>query len=77
MLPPNLLRNFIKSFISGSIAQFFKTVFPLALNEAKIAFSVAPTEILGRVILFPFNPSFALAKIYPFFIYFYFLLQVF
>ena len=54
--------------ISGSIAQLFKIVFPFALNAANIAFSVAPTEILGKVIFVPFKPFFASAIIYPFLI---------
>ena len=37
---PNFLRNVIKSLISGSIAQFFNIVFPLALKAASKAFSV-------------------------------------
>ena len=65
IFPPNLLRYLIKSFISGSIAQFFSTVFPLALKAASIAFSVAPTEIEGKFIVAPFKPFFDSAIIYP------------
>ena len=45
ILCPKFCKNFIKSKISGSIAQFNKVVWPFALQAAKIAFSVAPTEI--------------------------------
>ena len=62
---PRFLRNFIKSFISGSIAQFFKIVLPLALKAASNAFSVAPTEIEGNFIVAPFRTFFAWAKMYP------------
>ena len=51
------------------MAQFFKTVFPLALYEASNAFSVAPTEIDGNLISVPFSPFFASAIIYPSFIF--------
>ena len=54
--------------ISGSIAQLIKTVFPFALNAAKIAFSVAPTDMLGKIIVVPINPFFASAIIKPFLI---------
>ena len=47
---PNFLKNFIKSLISGSIAQFFKIVLPLALKAANSAFSVAPTDTVGNLI---------------------------
>ena len=40
-------------------------VFPLALNAAKIAFSVAPTDIFGNFIVVPLKPLFASAIIYP------------
>ena len=59
---PNFLRNCIKSFTSGSIAQFFKIVLPLALKAAIKAFSVAPTEIYGNFIFEPFKPFFASAN---------------
>ena len=36
-------------------------VVPLAKLAAIIKFSVAPTEILGNLILFPFNPFGAFA----------------
>ena len=68
IFPPNLFKKIIRSLISGSIAQLVSIVFPLALNAAHIAFSVAPTEITGKLILAPFNPFFASAIIYPFFI---------
>ena len=67
--PPNFFKNKIKSFTSGSIAQFFKIVFPFALKAASKAFSVAPTEIVGNFITSPFNPFFASAIIYPFLIF--------
>ena len=51
ILQPNFLRNLIRSWISGSIAQFNSIVFPLAPYAANIAFSVAPTEIDGNFIL--------------------------
>ena len=51
ILPPKLFKNLIKSFTSGSIAQFLSTVLPFALNAASIAFSVAPTEMLGNLFL--------------------------
>ena len=38
--------------ISGSMAQFDKVVFPLAKHEARIKFSVAPTETLGNFIFY-------------------------
>ena len=49
--------------ISGSIAQFLSIVFPLALNAASKAFSVAPTEMWGKLIFDPFNPFLASAMI--------------
>ena len=45
--------NEIKSKISGSIAQFDSTVVPSAPHAAINAFSVAPTEIEGNLILLP------------------------
>ena len=45
-----------------------KLVVPFARLAAIIKFSVAPTEILGKVILAPFNPFLASAIMYPFFI---------
>ena len=66
MFAPNFFRNLIKSFISGSIAQLFKIVLPLALKAASKAFSVAPTEIEGNRIFVPLRPFFASAYIYPF-----------
>ena len=68
ILPPKLFKNLIKSFTSGSIAQFLSTVLPFALNAASIAFSVAPTEMLGNFISAPRNPFFASATMYPFLI---------
>ena len=38
------------------------------MKAASKAFSVAPTDTLGKVILFPFKPFFASAIINPFFI---------
>jgi len=55
ILAPADLRKFVKSFISGSIAQFFKIVFPLAKQAAIIVFSVAPTLILENLTVVPFN----------------------
>ena len=52
ILHPNFIKNFTRSFISGSIAQLFKIVVPLAWLAAIIKFSVSPTEILGNLILF-------------------------
>ena len=65
ILPPNLFKNKTRSFISGSIAQFSKIVFPFALKAANHAFSVAPTEMFGNLILAPLKPLFVSAKIYP------------
>ena len=65
ILEPSFFKNKIRSKISGSIAQFERTVFPSAPQAANIAFSVAPTEIEGNFILAPFNPFFASAIIYP------------
>ena len=45
------------------MAQFSIIVVPLALTDAKIAFSVAPTEIFGNLNFVPFNPFKADAKI--------------
>ena len=38
------------------MAQLSKTVTPLAHTDDNRAFSVAPTEILGNLILCPINP---------------------
>ena len=45
------------------MAQLFKTVLPFAPYAASNAFSVAPTEIDGNLILEPFNPFLASAII--------------
>ena len=50
------------------MAQLDIIVLPFALTAARIAFSVAPTEIKGNLIIFPFNPFLAVACMYPFFI---------
>ena len=50
---PAKLRKFVRSFISGSTAQFLNTVFPFARHAAIIEFSVAPTVILGNLIVPP------------------------
>ena len=63
MVPPNLFKKLIKSMISGSIAQFDSSVLPFAPNAASIAFSVAPTEIIGNFIFVPINPFKAVAYI--------------
>ena len=65
ILQPSFFKNFTKSRISGSIAQFDRTVSPLALKAANKAFSVAPTEIEGNLIFAPVKPFFASAIIYP------------
>ena len=57
-LHQHLFKKFVRSFISGSIAQFFKIVLPLAKHAAIIEFSVAPTLIFGNFIFEPL--------IYPF-----------
>ena len=44
-----------KLFISGSIAEFFNTVLPLAKTADIINCEVAPTLILGNLIIVPFN----------------------
>ena len=62
---PNFLKNVIKSKISGSIAQFDSMVLPSAPQAAINAFSVAPTEIDGNLILLPIRPFLASAIIYP------------
>ena len=61
ILHPILIKNLLKSFISGSHAQLLSMVLPLARQAAIMAFSVAPTEIFGKVILFPINPFLAIA----------------
>ena len=61
ILQPIFLKKLIKSLISGSIAQFFKIVFPFAKLEAIIKFSVAPTDILENFIILPINPFGAFA----------------
>ena len=38
ILAPDLFKKFVRSFISGSIAQFFKTVLPFAKHAAIIEF---------------------------------------
>jgi hypothetical protein len=48
MLQPILFKKFIKSFISGSIAQFDNIEVPFAKLAAIIKFSVAPTEIFEK-----------------------------
>ena len=61
ILHPNFFKKNIISTISGSIAQLVIIVLPLALTAARIAFSVAPTEIEGKLIVFPFSPFSAVA----------------
>ena len=56
ILKPNFFKNDIKSKISGSIAQLDKIVLPLAPQAASNAFSVAPTEIDGKLIFVPSKP---------------------
>ena len=53
MFAPAKFKKFVRSLISGSIAQFFKIVFPFARQAAIIEFSVAPTLILGNLIILP------------------------
>ena len=65
MLHPILFRKFTKSFISGSIAQFFKIVIPFAKLAAINKFSVAPTEIFEKQIFEPMSPLGADAWTYP------------
>ena len=65
MLQPILFKKFIRSFISGSIAQLLKVVLPFAKDAAIIKFSVAPTEILGNRIFAPVKPFGAEAWTYP------------
>ena len=65
MLQPNFFKNFIKSSISGSIAQLLKIVVPLARHAAIIKFSVAPTDIFEKRIFAPIKPLGALAITYP------------
>ena len=68
-MPPSLFKNKIKSRISGSIAQFWRIVFPFAPYAARIAFSVAPTETDGNLIFAPVKPIGASAIMYPFLIF--------
>ena len=56
ILHPNLIKKLVRSFISGSIAQLFNIVVPLARHAAIIKFSVAPTDIFEKRIFDPFNP---------------------
>ena len=65
ILHPVLIKKLTKSFISGSIAQLFKIVFPFAKFAAIIKFSVAPTEIFGKIYFDPFKPFGAVAYTYP------------
>ena len=44
ILAPQEFRKSARSAISGSLAQFSKTVVPFATDAASIAFSVAPTD---------------------------------
>ena len=57
ILHPALFKKLTKSFISGSIAQFFKMVVPFAKLAAIIKFSVATTDILGKYIFEPIKAS--------------------
>ena len=57
----DVLKKLTKSLISGSIAQFDNLVMPFAKLAAIIKFSVAPTEIFEKSILFPVSPLGALA----------------
>ena len=41
------------------MAQFDSIVLPFAPTAASIAFSVAPTDIEGNLIVLPFKPCFA------------------
>ena len=63
ILHPIFFKKLIRSFISGSIAQFLNFVSPLEKQAAIKTFSVAPTDISGNFILQPFKPFFAEAKI--------------
>ncbi len=56
ILPPIFFRKEIKSIISGSIAQFVSSVFPLAPKAASKAFSVAPTDTEGNFTFAPVKP---------------------
>ena len=56
-------KKIIRSFISGSIAQFLNFVSPLEKQAAIKTFSVAPTDIFGNYIAQPLKPFFAEAKI--------------
>ena len=62
---PAEFKKFVRSLISGSIAQFFNMVTPSAKHAAIIEFSVAPTLIFGNFIIVPFSLPFDFAKIYP------------
>ena len=63
ILHPIFFKKLIRSFISGSVAQFLNFVLPLEKHAAIKTFSVAPTDIYGNFILQPFRPFFAEAKI--------------
>ena len=60
--PPDF-KKFIKSIISGSIAQFLRMVIPFAKHAAIIVFSVAPTLIFENLIFAPLSFSFVCAWI--------------
>ncbi len=51
-------RHLARSVISGSRAAFSMTVVPLARTAAINAFSVAPTETIGKLIVPPTRPPF-------------------
>jgi UDP-N-acetylglucosamine 1-carboxyvinyltransferase len=53
---PIAIRHLAKSVISGSRAAFSITVVPLARTAAIRAFSVAPTETSGKLIVPPTRP---------------------
>ena len=59
ILAPIEFKKFDKSTISGSFAQFTILVFPFKYTEAKIMFSVAPTDGKSKftVPLFILEPS--------------------
>ena len=59
ILHPIFFKKIIRSWTSGSDAQFLNFVFPLEKHDAINIFCVAPTDIFGNLIKLPFNPYLA------------------
>jgi len=62
---PILFKKVATFTISGSLATFSITVFPLAFTAASIVFIVAPTLGISRYILAPFNSSASTIYLFP------------